>query len=69
MSKRKLSRLVGLVFVLVASIGGTSAYAFGGEHGTGGPSTVNDRGPVKPAETVRPSPPQSSADTYDVIWV
>jgi hypothetical protein len=69
MSKRKLSRLIGLVFVLVASIGGTSAYAFGAEHGTGASSTVTDDGSGTPTETVQPQPTETpSAETYDWQW-
>jgi hypothetical protein len=40
MSARKLGRFAGLVFVLAALIGGTSAATASAEHGTGGSSTV-----------------------------
>jgi hypothetical protein len=42
MSARKLSRLAGLVFVLIAFIGGGSAYAHGAEHGTGDSNVVQN---------------------------
>lgn len=40
MSARKLGRLAGLVFVLVAVLGGTGSAAFGAQNGTGGDSAV-----------------------------
>jgi hypothetical protein len=64
MSKRKLSRFIGLVFVLAASIGGTSAYAFGAEHGTGGSYSVVDT----PTATPTTSAPVVDAETYELDW-
>jgi hypothetical protein len=62
MSARKLSRLVGLVFVLVASIGGGGAYAYGAEHGTGGSRTVVVE------KAVPPETSSGGVRTFEIDW-
>ena len=62
MSARKLSRLAGLVLVLAAVFGGTSA-AFGAEHTTGG--SITDFGGVLSSETSETDAPIT---TFDWQW-
>jgi hypothetical protein len=61
----KLSRLAGLVVVLVALVGGGSAYEIGAQHGTGG-TTINaaDAG----AKTGTLSSQPGEFRTFELDW-
>jgi hypothetical protein len=67
MSAGKLSRFIGLVFVLVALFGGVGASVAGAEHGTGGAGTVA----VGDVNAGGPSNVRSEAliiSTFDYDW-
>jgi hypothetical protein len=61
----RLSRFTGLVFVLAAIFSGMGAYDAGAEHGTGGSSTVADRGILGSASFINVQGESPAAFDFD----